>query len=285
MKAHGGHFLTAGFVLLAVLFGILGTLYKKQADSMEQYITLLLETPISVGEAEQIIANMPVENEVTIWGEDKNQSLTEQRLGKQTQADVMVLYGSSEWLFSYESILQKSDKEGCLLGEETARKLWGSTDIIGEKISVNDQVWQVRGILHEPQNIMVIEGTEQMETECLNRITIDYETGADHLSKVETFLIQNGLSGEVLRFDYLNSLNWLGELVPGKWSDFEGWQENIQSKINELRQLTKIEKTSLEVVYEEKCRYSMFLFMLTGIFLLWGIGRMWKNIWGRYIDA
>lgn len=285
MKAHGGPFLTAGFVLLAVLFGILGTLYKKQADSMEQYITLLLETPISVGEAEQIIANMPVENEVTIWGEDKNQSLTEQRLGKQTQADVMVLYGSSEWLFSYESILQKSDKEGCLLGEETARKLWGSTDIIGEKISVNDQVWQVRGILHEPQNIMVIEGTEQMETECLNRITIDYETGADHLSKVETFLIQNGLSGEVLRFDYLNSLNWLGELVPGKWSDFEGWQENIQFKINELRQLTKIEKTSLEVVYEEKCRYSMFLFMLTGIFLLWGIGRMWKNIWGRYIDA
>lgn len=59
---------------------------------------------------------------------------------------------------------------------------------------------------------------DRTEKKVFRRLTL----ASDKMEKAQNFLLQYGLTGHVLRMDYLRSWQTLSELVPGKWSDFPG---------------------------------------------------------------
>ena len=54
--------------------------------------------------------------------------------------------------------------------------------------------------------------------------------------------------------DYLRSPKSLTELVPGKWSDFDGWKANWKLRKEELRRIRKMHKNNIEYYYEKQCQ-------------------------------
>ncbi len=61
-----------------------------------------------------------------------------------------------------------------------------------------------------------------------NDLLCDAETKAKMLPVAgERFINQHGLAARELQWNYRYGWKWLAEMVPAKWSDFEGWRENF----------------------------------------------------------
>ena len=62
----------------------------------------------------------------------------------------------------------------------------------------------------------------------------------------------------MIRMDYLRSPKSLTELVPGKWSDFDGWKANWRLREAGLRYIRKMHKFDIEYYYENQCQMYVF---------------------------
>lgn len=175
--------------------------------------------------------------------------MTDPDLGKSVQTNVVWLYGSSEWILPACAVLPADDGKGCLIGKNTAWKLFGSTNVTGLQICVDHQTRTIRGVVQQPGNGVYLQRTEQKK-KVFRRLTL----ASDKTEEAQNFLLQYGLTGHVLRMDYLRNWKTLLELVPGKWSDFSGWKENMQTRKQQLRQIAKMRKTGIEYYYEKQCR-------------------------------
>lgn len=237
--------LVGGCLFTAVLFAMGAARAEKCADAVWQNPVLYLEKPISAGDAQNIAESAVF----TAWGETADQTVTDPDLGKSVQTNVVWLYGSSEWILPSSAVLPEDDGKGCLIGENTAWKLFGSTNVTGLQIYVNHQMRTIRGIVQQPESGVYLQRTEQKK-KVFRRLTL----AGDKTEEAQNFLLRYSLIGHVLRMDYLRSWQTLSELVPGRWSDFSGWKENVQTRKQQLRQIAKMRKTGIEYYYETQCR-------------------------------
>ena len=101
-----------------------------------------------------------------------------------------------------------------------------------------------------------------------DRISLPLEKGEDRRLKGENFISQYGISAYVLRLDYLGSLSWVSEMIPGKWSDFDGWKQNFKEhkKAEELAKNAK--KSAIESVGLENWKKGNRLFCCAILFLI-----------------
>lgn len=250
--------LALALFLAAVGLALAAKRAENRADAVWS-VSLYLKTPLSARDS-QTLHEMENSREFTAWGELPDITVADPDLGRRIQTEVLVLDGSSELVLPLAPVLSAGDTDGCLLGEETAWELFGSTQVTGEKIVIGNEPRVVRGVVGFPGagavlggNVKGITGigtSEDEELRYYNRITIEGGKVAD----AEEFLMMNGLDGEVLRLDYLRSLHWLTELVPGKWSDFSGWKDSFARKKQEFRLISQISKNSVELYYERQCR-------------------------------
>lgn len=258
----GGLLLALGFLLAAVGLAF-GAVKAKNRTCAVEPVSIYLKKAISAKET-QAFRKLDNSRSFTAWGELSDVTVADSGLGRRIQTDVLVLDGSSELVFPLAPVLAAGDTDGCLLGEETAWELFGSTQVTGEKVLIGNEPRVVRGVVGFPQhgvmlggNVKGITGTEtstDKEFQYYNRITVE----GGKVSDAEEFLMMNGLDGEVLRLDYLRSLHWMTELVPGKWSDFSGWKNNITKKKEDFGLISRISKNSVELYYERQCRLYMW---------------------------
>lgn len=257
--------LAAVFVFAAAGFSVRAAQAKKCADAVWRNVTLYLETPLSEDGAQALLSQENAVGEsktaFAVWGELEGQTVTDPDLGRSITADVLACCGTPELIFA-QAGLAEDDEEGCLIGEEIAWELFGSTRVAGEEICIGDSVRTIRAIMREPKRGVVVAGSIRDitgglgsdagggEAASYNRITIESKKTADG----EAFLTRNNLDGKLLRLDGWKSLDWLGELVPGKWSDFSGWKENYERKKEDFLLLARIRKNSVELYYEDQCR-------------------------------
>ncbi len=255
--------LLAGLLLAASGLAFGAAQAKKRADTVWQNVTLYLKKPLSAEDA-QTLGEQENDTAFTVWTQLPDLTAADPGLGRSIQTDVLVLNGSSEPVLPQAGVLPADDPKGCLIGEQTAWELFGSTEAAGNEICIGNGMRTVRAVVHLPQSGVVVSGnakditgdrdvTEE-ETICYNRITL----ACRDVAEGEAFLAKNGLDGKVLRLDYLKNLHWLTELVPGKWSDFSGWKDNITSKKEDFGLILQISKNSVELCYEHQCRLYMW---------------------------
>lgn len=190
----------------------------------------------------------------TAWTEKEGQTVTDPKLGKSIQTNIVYLSGSSELVLSAEPVLSTQDENGCLVATRTAWELFGSAEVVGQKIKVDHQIRMIRGIVNAPQTGIYMQASASMENVSFQRITLegkDTEAG-------NNFLLRYGVDGTVIRMDYLRSLKSLTELVPGKWSDFDGWKANWRLREAGLRYIRKMHKFDIEYYYENQCQMYVF---------------------------
>lgn len=202
------------------------------------------------------------------WTELKNQGLSDDRGGRGCRADVIAIYGSSHCLLPWGKNLTASDTAGCLIGEDVAEELFGGYQVEGQKLVWKDREWVVRGIVREPSKLCMVQASELAGAGELifDRISIGSPGGEDRRVVGEKFMNRYGLLAHVLRWDYLYGMAWLGELVPGEWSDFEGWKKNFEEHGKAVERMEGAGKAAVEMTGLEYRKRGIWL-MVAGMLL------------------
>lgn len=252
--------LAAGLLLTAVYLSVLAGQAKNRANAVRP-VAIYLETPLSAADADALRKEAG-DTAFSVWGGQTDVTVADPDLGRRAQTDVLTFCGPCEPVLPLSAGLDAADTDGCLIGEQTAWELFGSTQVVGDEILIGDEIRTVRAVLRLPQSVVVIhENPGGSESPCYNRITLAGGQEADG----ETFLMQHALAGSVLRFDCLSSAHWLAELVPGKWSDFLGWKENIKQKRKDFALLSSIQKNCVELYYESQCLAHLWNALLAAV--------------------
>lgn len=135
--------------------------------------------------------------------------------------------------------LPESDTEGCILGASLAEQLFGGTEVEGQQILYNGRELTVRGIVKEPQNIMLCQSVANDETAsgtqtgsngnqqtgssennqqeiCYDKISLLYTDKSKAINRTAAeFISRYGLDGQILHYEYKRNLSWFTDLIPG----------------------------------------------------------------------
>lgn len=115
-----------------------------------------------------------IEKDVSIvgWREDSFQSVRNKKLERNIEEiKVLSIKGNSSLLLKSKSLLE-DDLKGCLIDKDTAYKLFGNINVIGNEIEYNNRNLIVRGIHNDNDANIVIQLLDNCELN-LNGITID----------------------------------------------------------------------------------------------------------------
>lgn len=238
------------FLGLAVFFMGRGILGIRKAAPLTENISLVCgEAGISAEELDKIRGQEQEKEdgmEFTAWTWKRQALITDAEGYRSAYVEAVELNGSSELLLPYGKILHKDDLQGCFLGEAAAWKLFGSRNVEGLTLRYGDRELTVRYVLQTPENLIVLE-TED-ESERFGRITLKTQEGVLKKRSVENFVSSYGLDVTQICFDLFSGERLL-ELIPGKWSDSSGWEDNIKALGQDAVFLISVEKSSLEAVW------------------------------------
>lgn len=84
------------------------------------------------------------------------------------------------------------------------------------------------------------------DTLSFDRISIALAEGEERKRVGEEFISRQGILAHALRFDCLYGMEWLGEMAPARWSDFDGWKQNLEGHNSEMQSVRTAERTVIE---------------------------------------
>ena len=108
---------------------------------------------------------------------------------------------------------------GCLLGKETAEKLFGSRDVDGLSLRYGERELTVRGVFDAPGEMVVVAADS--DSECFGRIAMRSAQQLPEGLAAGRFIAEYGLDARQVRYDIFGA-DYLQGMIPGKWSDFDG---------------------------------------------------------------
>ncbi|MCI8991314.1 MAG: ABC transporter permease [Eubacterium sp.] len=278
-------------ICLGTAFAFFGmaAAYGKKAENFSHTVTIWSQGAGFDADTIRGIDKDPEREEIfAAWKEIPDSILSAAESGRTYRADVILLYGSSYCVMPYGKIMDKEDTEGCLIGKKTAEELFGSHRVEGQKLIYGNRTLTVRGVTEEPENLLLCEALLTSEAGAGNSsesrnyfagtgdVFAEPEISFDRISFfagdvkegrriAEDFRNRYGLNADIVRFDFYQNLSWFPDLIPGKWSDFSGWKENLEMHKKQKEQVGRLTKSCLETEYL-LCLRERNLCFLFGVF-------------------
>lgn len=268
-------------IILAIICITRGRSWSREGKCLSQSLTIQSEEGSFSGEwlqsafaehtqPEETSNSLDTKRSFAAWGEWKGEFIAGKNGGRKGSGDVIALCGPSRCLLPIGKNLTPQDKNGCIIGQKLAEELFGGSRAEGQKITWQGGTWTIRGVVQNPARLLMVQVGGRaglMKKLHLNRINISMEDGEDRHLAGENFIQQNSLTAQMLRWDYLSGISWLREMVPGQWSDFDGWKENFQKQGEAARLARETWKSSIEA-WGLGCRKKGGRLSLAGVFLL-----------------
>lgn len=216
-------------------------------------ITLLLEDetidPVLLTEIVQPAMEKAEVPSVAVWREYESQTVVADLNQKSEETDVIVVYGSSHCLLPYGKNLQPEQKDGCIISEGLAEKLFSTRRAEGQTVQYAGHTWTICDVIPQPKQLLLVEGTDLLEDVTFNRLSAMRDGGVPRQLAAERLIRQYGISAKLLRLDVYTDLSWISEMIPSQWSDFKGWRQNWKQKKQELQLTAGCEKSEVELLY------------------------------------
>ncbi len=195
----------AGMAVLGCLLFYLSAGFWGNLGWSREYILSYINEPLSENQAiavmeqhlqrmEKNIQNSNMQEKIPdfcIWGQKEQVLLTNENLSRSIQADVILFCGSPGLLFEDCRVPGREDKQGCLIDEETAWRLFGSVQVTGKMITYENSQYIIRKIIPGRKGVAAFPAagssisnetdisaaekqlqTVQPEQNVLNRVTI-----------------------------------------------------------------------------------------------------------------
>ena len=153
------------FGLFGVVFLVFACVYHNKTEDFSNIITIQSgEDKFTQSQIASIRQDTASSETFTAWTEQKNQTVRATINERSSNADILLLCGDSHSVLPWGKNLPESDTEGCILGASLAEQLFGGTEVEGQQILYNGRELTVRGIVKEPQNIMLCQSAANDET-------------------------------------------------------------------------------------------------------------------------
>jgi hypothetical protein len=146
-----------------------------------------------------------------LWGEKEQVQIVSRDLSRTGKVSVIEAYGDSRLILKETVYLDEFDQEGCLLSEDIAWKLFGSTEAVGEKLQYGERTLTVRGILRNMKETLFVEAAGKAEG-IMNTVTLKPSQERTLLEEPSrSFMMRHGIQGQILPVNYFSS--WARLLV------------------------------------------------------------------------
>ena len=242
------------------------TIQSKDACFPEEQLRSIIQDQTLTIEQDE---NLEQQNTAAAWTEQKEEIIADFSSGRTSKANVIAIYGSFHCLLPFGKNLSVEDTDGCLISQALAEKLFGDFPAEDRQIIWNGSTWTIRGVLRLPAHCLLVQTAGKNIDLSYNRISIPLKNGENRQITGENLILRNNLSAYVLRLDYLYEWSWLQELIPSKWSDFDGWKQNWTNHKQAAELVKQMERSTLEATgLTKECQGGWFL--LSGLFLCLG---------------
>lgn len=213
---------------------------------------------------------------VTVWREYESQAVTAAVNQRREETDVIVLYGDSRHLLPFGKNLQPEQKDGCVISEGLAEKLFSTRKAEGQTVEYAERTWTICDVIPHPEQLILVQGTEMLDDVTFNRISTTIDSGMPRQLAAERLVRRYGLSAKLIRLDVYTELSWIVEMIPTQWSDFDGWKKNWEQKKTELQLTAGCEKSEIDLMYLRDVR-RCYLFGGLSLLLLVFLYRLHHN--------
>ena len=288
--------------------------------SANDNIMLYLEQPVTMKEADALMEQIEEAKETEqpeeismpafcIWGQKEDILLTNENLSKSTQADAVILCGNPELVFNDCRMPVRDDKEGCIIDEETAWDLFGSSEVTGKTVTYNNKQYFIRQVIKSEENVFAFQADNSLEKNTgeqkqeeiqgqensnsknesrLNRVTLQKPEGYSVREIKNVWDNRTGITGTVMDIELLYGISGLCVLlVP------------ITLCICFLAVLLRQYKKQTEIVYKIIVAASILLLIGMLLFLLinwveipldyiptkWSDFSFWTSLWKEKTEA
>lgn len=161
MKKYGSCLLVAGMAVAGCLLFYLSAVFWGNLGWTREDIMFCISEPISENQAvlvmeqhldrlEKDIQNSEEQKEIPefcIWGQKEQALVTNENLSRSISAEVILFSGSPELLFEDCRVPQREDRQGCLVDQEAAWKLFGSIQVTGKEITYEENHYIIRKVI------------------------------------------------------------------------------------------------------------------------------------------
>lgn len=189
--------------------------------------------------------------EVTLWNQQERLNVTAGEYFSETDFSLIEGYGNLEKILPGRRLdgmyPPKGDTQGCAVSDAGAAALFGSSDVVGKTLTVNQKDYVIRGVIKEKRNMLWIQNPE---AERFSYLELVYQ-GRTAASAAESWLSRQGLPvpDAVLAGGDYSAFNFLFLTLPV-------WAFIIYGYVMLKRQIGMV-----QIVYFRKV-----------LLVLWGIG-------------
>ncbi len=162
-------------------------------------MTAILPSPMTVAEAKSIQAAEERTQQPTAvvpWCQQEGIWIESGELDRSALVSVLTLGGDSRLVLPVAAVLPQEDLTGCLVDRRTAQALFGDDAPIGGTITLENRVYQVRGVFDAPVQVLVRQGDGEW-TGGFDRLSLSLPAGKEAEAYGESFALRHGLSFSV----------------------------------------------------------------------------------------
>lgn len=215
------------------------------------------------------------------WHQSRNQTIIAEENQRSCQTDVIALYGASRCILPYGKNLQTDQRDGCIISEALAEELFASHQVEGQKINYAGHTWRICDVIKQPERLFLFEAAVLLEEIQFDHISVILPSDASRRLTAERFVSRYGLSAQLLRLDFYSSVQWLAEMIPTKWSDFDGWKQNWNEKKQEMQLVAAAEKSAVDLLYLQYVKHGYRFIgaaVLVPVLLFWLYKKLYNGV-------
>ncbi len=140
------------------------------------------------------------------WKEERGQSVENSQWNRSSEVTVWKVRGELEVLFHDFVKLQEDDNEGCYLDENTAKKLFGSSEVVGKSIACGERKLVIRGILRDEKALLVFRPGAEESTDQITLLSVEGGVDAPLSSSPKAFMMSYSIEGDCVETSFLGEL-------------------------------------------------------------------------------
>ena len=160
MKRVFSHIIKIVLVLAMIICWLLSIGYTNRLASVKNTFNIYFDeeeyVPADIYKMQQEEKDKDNSLAFTGWYEKEKQSVLNNNLNRTIESNIMFICGNS-YLIAEGPILFEDDIKGCLIDEETAYKLFGSYDVIGNTIIYDNREFIIRGIHRTMEDTIIMQ--------------------------------------------------------------------------------------------------------------------------------
>ncbi|SKA08513.1 hypothetical protein SAMN02745116_02363 [Pilibacter termitis] len=151
--------------------------------------------------------------DLVIWKEIPQEQVSNKTLSRSENAEVILSIGKVALLFPEPILFQGKEKEQCVISTFLARKLFGMTEVVGEKVAYRGKEFKIGGVFASSEPLCILPATAFQE-ERLDTITLAKSEKLSAKTIGNKLSIALNFSGQQLPLGFLVNLAVIFLLLP-----------------------------------------------------------------------